>query len=227
MSVTHLFFDLDHTLWDYYTNSSEALEETFEEFDLGKCFTTPRAFIKSFHFHNDKLWHEFNHGKIERETIRSERFKQILKGRLDPADNRMAAISSFFIATCSGKSALFPETIPTLDYLFEKYPLGIISNGFDDIQHHKINNSGLKPYFQWIITSESAQHRKPTAEIFRYAERLSGAAKEGCVMIGDNLKTDVAGARSSGWQAIWFNPNNHEGNYLPAIQELKALVGLF
>jgi putative hydrolase of the HAD superfamily len=202
--ITHLFFDLDHTLWDYDANAAETLKELFEVFQLGSCFTNEDAFIKVFHFINYDLWDQYNNGIIDRDYLRRERFKLVLKGRMDISDAHTWEMSEYFTTHCPRKTRLLPGVLDALTYLHQNYPMYIITNGFEDIQHTKLQSGGIAHFFEDIFTSQTAGYRKPSAEIFRLAEQRSGSTPVGSLMIGDNLLTDIAGAKNAGWKAIWF-----------------------
>src|SRR5690242_11263921 len=75
-----IFFDLDHTLWDYETNSRETLQELFKTYSLQeKGVTDFESFFMEFKRVNAALWELYDHGKIGSQVIREERFKQILE----------------------------------------------------------------------------------------------------------------------------------------------------
>ncbi len=210
--ITHIFFDLDHTLWDYDTNARETLTEIYNDYNLGQYYTTAEAFINSFHYTNSKLWKRYNVGEIDRDYIRENRFKSLFKDRGGISDEVNSSISSYFFNTCPMKTALVSGTWDVLESLKNRYELGIITNGFEDTQNIKLTNAGIKKYFKYIITSETAGYRKPSLEIFELALSKSGVTAEEVVMIGDNYSTDIAGAKNAGWKSFWFNPENKTNN---------------
>jgi putative hydrolase of the HAD superfamily len=225
--ITHIFFDLDHTLWDYETNATETLKELYEEYDLGNYFSSENAFIKTFKHVNHGLWEQYNHGQIDRMYIRNERFRLIFKGRVEISQEKSRELSEYFITHCPRKTALMPGAIETLELLRDRFQLGIITNGFDDIQAVKLNSSGMEVFFPVVITSETFGHRKPSVEIFRRAENTAGSKAETSMMIGDNLNTDVMGAKNAGWTSVWFNVGprlKHEAHF--EINQLKELLTL-
>ncbi len=205
--ITHIFFDLDHTLWDYDANARETLTELFHAYDLGQYFSSPEAFINSFHYKNHQLWKRYNKGEIDRDFIRKHRFRSLLEERGTVSDTMNDSISEYFFTTCPRKTALIDGAIEVLEKLSKAYELGIITNGFEDTQSIKLTESGLDKYFKYVITSETAGHRKPSLEIFELALEISGADIESVIMIGDNYATDITGAQNAQWKSIWFNPN--------------------
>ncbi|MBV6646486.1 MAG: YjjG family noncanonical pyrimidine nucleotidase [Cyclobacteriaceae bacterium] len=226
--ITHIFFDLDHTLWDYEVNARDTLIELYETFELNSYFSSFRAFHSSFQFHNDKLWYRYNRGQINRAYIRERRFYQILEARVPITSAKALEMSDFFTSRCPGKTALVPGTEELLDYVDGRYELGILTNGFDDIQAKKLSNTNLDQYFNWIITSETTQYRKPSKEIFDHALTLSGAQAIETLMVGDNLKVDIQGADQAGWRSVWFNPENspekHPDIRVTSLKELLELL---
>ena len=63
MSYTHLFFDLDHTLWDFEKNSRITLVELFEEKHLDRLGVPDfDAFYTAYKEENDLLWARYRKG---------------------------------------------------------------------------------------------------------------------------------------------------------------------
>ena len=150
--ITHIFFDLDHTLWDYETSSAQALDTLFDKFQLGQMFVSPEAFIKVFHHVNGALWDRYNKGEIDREYIRTERFARVVAGRMEPNYNWTNEMSDYYISYCPTLPNLMEGTLEVLEGLKENYVLGIISNGFTDTQTVKLQSSKIDHYFQYVIT---------------------------------------------------------------------------
>jgi len=214
---TCIFFDLDHTLWDYETSSLETLLELFEGHSLMEKGVTD---FPSFHFHfkrvNTALWELYDHGKIGSEVIREERFKQILDA-FHMRDEKLTQELSFeYLHTCPKKGNLMPHTVETLEYLSQRYSLSVITNGFEEIQHTKLKSGNLHRFFKHIITSQKAGHKKPSREIFDFAMQENGVGAREALMVGDNLLTDIAGAQKASIDTVFFNPDKlthqHEVN---------------
>ncbi|MBX2965715.1 MAG: YjjG family noncanonical pyrimidine nucleotidase [Cyclobacteriaceae bacterium] len=206
-----VFFDLDHTLWDYEANSSETLHELYHHHQLqGRGVHTFADFHNRFREVNAQLWHLYDHGKITSEIIRQERFKKILQP-FGVADEALTAqLSEEYLNECPKKGNLIPYAIETLEYLAGRYALAVITNGFEDVQRVKISSSGIGSYFTHIITSQRAGHKKPAPEIFHFALALYEATANNTVMIGDNLLTDMAGAKNASIDTVFFNPDGVE-----------------
>lgn len=211
-SYRHLFFDLDRTLWDFESNSTEALVELAREHELERRgIASIDDFLKNYHRINDELWLAYRTGRIRKEELRSERFHRAL---LDFGVNDPALAHAFgeeYIRRAPFKTNLVQDTIVVLDYLKGKdYRMHIITNGFEEVQHIKIRNCGLEPYFQEVITSERAGYLKPDKRIFEFALSNTGATAAESLMIGDSLDADVVGAREAGWHQVFFNPDQEE-----------------
>jgi putative hydrolase of the HAD superfamily len=115
---------------------------------------------------------------------------------------------------------------PILEYLRAKnYTLHVISNGFHDITHRKINASGLSKYFETITSADDAGIRKPHPKIFEYALNKANASKESSLLIGDDWIADVKGAQNFGMEVIFFdalNENTTE-NHLKVVKNLSEI----
>ena len=204
----HLFFDLDHTLWDFDRNTSEAIEEIFEIFNFSKwSFFTFDDFMVIFQEVNNYLWDRFNHGLIERNELRNRRFNLILE-KLGVNENEIPdGISEKYLKLAPVKPNVIPHAHEILSYLKPKYQMHIISNGFDDVQHSKLKASNIHEFFDVIITSDSSGYRKPQRGIFEFAMKKAGATLNDSLMIGDNIDTDIIGAQNASMDHIFFNPN--------------------
>jgi len=205
--ILNVFFDLDRTLWDFESNSEATLKELFAEFGLAeKLGTADDEFIKEYKRINELFWNDYRNGVIQKEELRYARFEATMKF-FGYSDRQVASkMGEQYIARSPRKTALVDGTIEVLDYLKPKYNLHIITNGFEEVQHIKMQSAGLEPYFGQVITSEQAGAKKPDPIIYRYAQELTGARPENSIMIGDHYEADVVGALRSGWQAVLYNP---------------------
>ena len=156
-----LFFDLDHTLWDYETNSRATLLDLYSTFELHRFFSDECHFIQTFERENQQLWHRYNMGEIDKFEIRNNRFGYIMNTVNNSDLNLAKELSNQFIIECPMKKALMPNARQVLDKLSNDFELGIITNGFDDTQNIKLKFSEIDHYFNWVVTSESCGHRKP------------------------------------------------------------------
>ena len=227
----HLFFDLDHTLWDFETNAKETLKQLCEENDLvSKGVTEFDLFFKQYCFHNDQLWKRYTNGTIKQDELRWKRmWLTLLDFKI--ADETLAKFLSLrFLNELPGRKNLFPYTNEILKYLLAKnYVLHLITNGFESIQHSKLLNSKLTNYFKEVITSEKANSLKPHKEIFEFALNISGASLQESIMIGDNIDADIKGAMNAGFDTIFVNHLNIQTDAQPTytIHHLKELEEIF
>ncbi len=205
----HIFFDLDHTLWDYDANAREALYELYDRYKFGQLGLFEKELLADTFFEiNEGLWDLYNRNEIQRRDIRERRFPAIFQ-RLDASLEHMPfRIEEEYIALSPTKNRTFDAAHEVLDYLSGQYTLHIITNGFDDIQATKLKSSALDQYFEVVITSESSKMRKPDRGIFELALNQTNAQLGESIMIGDNLDSDIAGAVNIGMDHVWFNPNN-------------------
>lgn len=202
-----MIFDLDHTLWDYDANCAEALRELYEINNLQeKGIASFEDLLRVFMEWNTKMWDQYDLGIIQREVIRYQRFNQILLS-LGVDDYQLSlSISKDYVSLSPTKKNLIPNAKIILDYLKHKYKMLIITNGFEDIQSTKLSASGISNYFDNVITSEKAGHKKPAKEIFDYALHNGNFSANEVIMIGDNLNTDIKGAHNASIDSVYFNP---------------------
>jgi len=227
---TTVFFDLDHTLWDYEVNSREALLDLHSHYDL-KSKGIENVDDLYFHFKrvNTELWDLYDRNIITSEIIRRERFKQILEAFGAFEQKLCDDLSHDYLNNCPLKCNLIPNALETLDYLSQKYRMTIVTNGFEEIQNIKLTSGKITHYFDHVITSQKAGHRKPAREIFEYALQINGASAAETIMIGDNLITDIAGAKNASIDTVFFNPDgvvhDVEVRYqIKALEELQEIL---
>ena len=207
MKYKHLFFDLDHTLWDFDANAKETLTEVYAVFGLEQRGVTPfEDFYKLYKIHNEILWDRYHKGFVTGEELKWKRmWRTLLEFKI--GDEPLAKeMSEKFLEILPTKKLLFPHTIDVLDYLLDKnYQLHLITNGFENTQWKKLNNSGLNIYFTHVVTSEASNSIKPHKEIFDYALNKAGAELGHSIMLGDNLDADIQGAMNVGMDNIFVN----------------------
>jgi putative hydrolase of the HAD superfamily len=207
MPYKDLFFDLDHTIWDFELNSKETLWDLHQKYQLeAKGIDNFDVFYCSYSVHNHRLWDRYTKGFIKQEELR---WKRIYLSLLDYkiADEALSKeMSVDYLDILPNKKNLFPYTIEILDYLKNKdYKMHLITNGFESVQFKKIKNSNLADYFIEVITSEASNSLKPNKEIFDYALKASNAKLESSIMIGDNEAADIQGAINAGMDSIFVN----------------------
>ena len=207
MKYRHIFFDLDHTIWDFDRNAEETLHELYTEYKLGELgLPSAEIFISKYTENNHRLWAEYHLGKITKDVLREMRFKQTF---LDLGMHPGIIPDGFedhYVRVGPFRTNLFPGAHETLEYLQGKYKMHLISNGFKESTKIKVSGSDLGKYFENVIISEVVGVNKPDKAIFEHALKLAGANKHESVMIGDSLEADIYGALNFGMDAIYFNP---------------------
>ena len=226
MKIEHLFFDLDRTLWDFETNSYEELTNLYHVHSLHQLgISLPDEFIKVYKKINESCWKKYRLNQLSKEKLRSERFLLTLE-HFGIINHKLAIkIGNDYVNNSPFRTKLIPFTIELLNALKDHFQLHIITNGFEEVQHIKLRESGLNHYFNKVITSEMAGAKKPDPSIFDYALKLSGALVENSVMIGDDLNTDINGAKKVNMKAIYYNPHQkvHDFNIWKEVQNLNEI----
>lgn len=215
----HVFFDLDHTLWDFDRNSYNTLERLYREYKLDEIgIPDLDIFVEKYNAHNNKLWDRFRKGFIKRDELRWKRFWLTLLDH-QIGDTALAhELSMAYVEILPTQTLLTPHAKEVLEYCKEKYTLHLITNGYEMTQKIKMQFSGISPYFNEIITSEKSSSLKPKPEIFEYALGVTSAECDECIMIGDTLEVDVAGARNAGWDQVYYNPAKIAHNQKPTYE---------
>lgn len=209
--IKHLFFDLDHTIWDFDKNAEETLRELYAHYQLHKLgLSSCEDFIAAYTHNNHQLWAAYHIGKISKETLRAQRFSKTFTQLGVHPDHIPQQFEADYVRITPTKTNLFSGSEKVLAYLQEKYTLHIISNGFKESTLVKMEMSGLNPYFRNVIISEDVGVNKPDKAIFEYALDKAKALKHESIMIGDSIEADIRGAQGFGMKAIYFNPLSKE-----------------
>ena len=220
--ISDVFFDLDHTLWDFERNSARTYQDLFVEFEIEVSL---KDFLHEYVPQNFIYWKQFREGRIDKETLRFERLRTVFERLGYPVTHgQIHRLSEAYISQLSSHTHLVPNCLEILEYLKGRYRLHIITNGFEDVQFRKLNNSRIAGYFTEVINSDRAGVKKPHPGIFRMALEATGIRPEAGVMIGDSLEADIAGAKGVGMQALHFNVHGEPGHGLcPVIYDLLEI----
>lgn len=207
MKYRHLFFDLDHTLWDFESNARATLAELYDSLSLKERGVNDfELFYRNYLAHNDKLWERYRNGYVKQEELRVKRMWLSLLDFKIADDKLSREMSVRFLDMLPTRNLLFPYAKEILDYLSGKYyQLHLITNGFEKTQHSKLKHSGLDIYFKEVITSEGSNSLKPQKEIFEFAFQKTGARPEQSIMIGDTIDVDILGAINAGIDQVHVN----------------------
>lgn len=201
--ITDVFFDLDHTLWDFDRNSALTFKKILKENDVSVVL---EDFLEVYVPINLEFWKLYREEKISKAQLRYQRLKNTFdKVGASVSDEIIHVLADDYIAHLSSFTHLFPNTVEILEYLVPNYNLHIITNGFQEIQDKKLVGSNIHRYFDQVINSEMAGVKKPNPHIFELALQKAKVAPKNSLMIGDNLEADIMGARAVGMESIHFN----------------------
>ena len=218
--ITDVFFDLDHTLWDFERNSELTYDKIFEKYNLQIHLPD---FLKVYVPNNTRLWGLYQLDKIGKEELRYQRLKMSFDELgVSVTDEYIDLLADDYIKYLSTFNHLFDHAQTILDYLKPKYKLHIITNGFAEVQEGKLKNSGIADYFEVIMDSEKAGVKKPNPVIFEKAMSLAKVQPSNALMVGDNYDVDILGAKNAGMQALYFNPLNPVNDQ--TINEIHGLI---
>jgi putative hydrolase of the HAD superfamily len=231
MKYKHLFFDLDHTLWDFDANAKGTLQQLHLDLKLvDKGVHDFDLFHNNYLKHNEKLWARYRNGQIKQDELRIKRMWLTLLDFQIADEDLSRQLSELFLQLLPTRTILFPDTKEVLQYLTDKsYQLHLITNGFEKTQHAKLNSSGLSPNFKQVIPSEGSNSLKPQKEIFEFALTRAKAQVNDSIMIGDTLDVDILGAMNAGMDQVHVNYNNAPQDLEPTytITVLKELKEIF
>ena len=220
--ITDVFFDLDHTLWDFERNSALTYQQLFRSYGMEVSL---QEFLHHYVPLNLFYWKEFREGRISKESLRYERLSTVFR-RMGYAvtDVRIRELAHDYLEHLSSHTHLLPNCMETLEYLKGRYRMHIITNCFEDVQFRKLRNSRIEAYFDAVVNSDRAGVKKPHPRIFQMALEAAGIPPEKGVMIGDNLEADIQGARAVGMQALHFNVHREpEHEICPVIYDLGEI----
>ena len=226
-NIKHIFFDLDNTLWDYRRNAKITLVKLYEEFQIKDTYGYSfEEFYPHYYESNEQLWADYRDGKLTKEQLRARRFPEAFANMGIPTADFAMEYEQRFVDEVTTSNNVVEGTEEILKYLHGKYQLHILSNGFEEVTHQKINGCLIKDYMETITTAEEAGAPKPDAKAFLTAIGKSDARIENSVYIGDDWIADMVGAHRLGMQAIFFNPLNENHMWVEEIPVIHKLTEL-
>lgn len=220
----NLFIDLDDTIYDFSAASRESFHETYDLLHYERYFDSFEQYMQIYEPYNLELWRIYGEGKITKAELNRRRYLHPLEtvGVNDPQ------LAETFCHEALGriptKNKLVDGAIELLEYLKPKYRMHILSNGFKELQSHKMRTSGILHYFDSLILSEDIGINKPRRELFEYALQKSGSQVSDSIMIGDMFDTDIAGAAGIGMEQIYYNPKEKKGHPFTPTYEVNHLL---
>jgi putative hydrolase of the HAD superfamily len=208
-----VFFDLDHTLWDFDMNCAETLQELYELYELEQFGFSVPDFQQTYRHINDAMWAGFHRNEVTKEELRNERFPRTFQLLGIEKHKVPTRLDTHFIELCPTKPHVHHNAFEILEYLKMKgYGLHIITNGFSETQHVKMKHSGLEKFFETLIHIDHTGYKKPEPQIFEYALSSTNSCAEKSIMIGDDLFADVLGAKNMGFGNVFYNPHKKPHN---------------
>ena len=212
-----------------------AQEDVYQQFKIAEWGVPFEDWYEAYHTHNAELWHLYGHGQIDRPFLMMDRFlhpicavKGIAKEDGEAFKSLAMEMSSLFLAQTNAHFRLLPDAQEVVVYLAGKYALTVVSNGFAEVQHYKLEKSGLLPYFRHVVLSEEVGALKPGARIFEVAmemnrRELPNLEKEEVVMVGDSWGSDIEGAMNAGIDAVWISPEPSAQALPEGVQTVRTL----
>jgi len=206
--LTDIFFDLDHTLWDFDKNSALTFEKIFQVNNLDIHLN---SFLQVYVPINLSYWKLFREEQVDKQTLKYGRLSDTFdKLSVPVSDDIIYKLSNDYLIYLSTFNHLFDDALEILDYLHPKYNLHIITNGFKEVQEGKLLNSKIDHYFDTVTNSEEVGVKKPNPKVFNHALQLAKADVENSIMIGDNYEADILGALNVGLDVIHYNYHNED-----------------
>lgn len=221
-----ILFDFDRTLWDVDVNQKEALRAIHVKYGIGRNYPDFDEFYGIYLEINDRMWLEYRDDKISKDHLRNHRFVELVERTGVGSEEMALSISDEYIRTAPYFSRLIPGSQEAVEYLAGRYEMHIITNGFNEVQHLKLKNSGLSGYFGHVITSEDAGVNKPHKGIFDYALKKASRRAEEVLVIGDDPENDIIGGLQAGMDTVFFNPNKRDIPNLNSTYEINSLPEL-
>lgn len=226
-NIRHIFFDLDNTLWDYRRNAKITLAKLYEEFQIKEKYAYSFDDFYPFYYEsNESLWADLRDQKVTKEELRARRFPEAFKNMGITEPEFALDFEHRFVNEVTDSNYVVEDAGELLDYLYDKYTLHILSNGFEEVTHRKIENSIIKNYISTITTAEGAGAPKPDSIAFQTALNKADAYKDESIYIGDDWIADMIGATTFGMKAIFFNPLNENHMWMEDVPVVEKLIDL-
>jgi 5'-nucleotidase len=218
-----ILFDADNTLFHF--DDFSGLSWMFKNhFGIEFCEKNYQAFQTI----SKPLWNSYQNGEINAQHLQERRFY----AWSEKLQISSAQLNSIFMQTMANISKPLQGVVSLLNFIKGKAKLGIITNGFTELQETRLERSGLKDFFEIHVISEQVGITKPDPRIFEHALFLAGnPVREKVLMVGDTFETDILGAINAKLDTCWLNPTrkpfpqNFIINYrICSISELQDLL---
>lgn len=206
--IKTVFIDLDDTLWATQENNKAALNELYTLHDWSKGYESFEALFQHYYPHNEYLWGEYREGRISKHELTIRRFSYFLDAIGEYSEEEILALNEEFLERTAVKTGVIDGVFELLKHLKALYQIVIVSNGFVEVQHQKMDSAGITPYIDYVVLSEDVGVSKPAKGIFDYALSISKTRRNEVIFIGDSWEADIEGAQNASIPSIWFNPNH-------------------
>ncbi len=217
-----IFLDADNTLFDYDCAEATALEQAFRHFGFAYGEDVRQIYREI----NRKVWEDFENGKLDKATLQTTRFEQLLAARRNDAD--ASAFNAYYLGVFAESGCLIDGALEVCAELSRHASLVLATNGISRVQHRRLENSGLSPYISRVVVSEDAGFQKPHTGFFEYAFCQCGITdKTSVLMVGDSLTSDIKGGVDFELDTCWYNPNRLEQSELKIDYEIRQLDELY
>lgn len=231
-TYSHLIFDLDRTLWDFDKAAHETLSDLFALYVQAHTHYSFQHFYDRYREINSNLWDQYRRHEIPKEALRVKRFSLTLEEMGLDRPWIANQLADMYVQVIAEKSYLFPHALETLEYLLTKgYTMAVMTNGFKEVQYHKIERCSLEKYFPHLFISEEIGFNKPDIRIFSHALKKMNVSPDQALMIGDDYEVDIVGAAAAGIDQVFFNPHTEaaeiskEATYkISSLKELTKIL---
>ncbi len=200
LDVDVLLLDLDGTLLDFEASQAEALRSTVADLGLewSEDLGTTYADI------NGALWGAYERREIAAADLRRTRWARYLEALSVDADPD--AVGEGYLTAFAAGAHVLPGAVEAVQALADRHRLAVITNGFGDVQHERLERSGLDRHMEAVVVSDVVGASKPDRRIFDAAfDAMGGPARDRTAIVGDSLSADVAGGHAYGITTVWVN----------------------
>lgn len=202
MKPKYIYFDLDNTLINHSKAESEAQRDTFSGFPEFE-HTDMESWLKAYTEENHQLWQQYQKGTIDREHLQFQRFYRPMKN-LGISTERSEEIGWAYMKNYRKYWTWVEGAREALEIVADRFPVGIVTNGFLETQQKKIEVMNLNQFTDNFIITEEIGVMKPHPKVFDIATERAGTERDQILYVGDSYSSDVIGGRNAGWQTAWF-----------------------
>ncbi len=203
-NVQFIYFDLDDTLLDHRTAERNALADVHHHFDEHFVRHGIEHVRDTYNELNMALWRRYGDGEIAREELQRLRFEQLLMA-LEIDSLTHDTLGEYYLSAYERHWELFDGAPEAFHALADAYPVGILTNGFAELQRAKLARfPEIGDRLDALVISDEVGYPKPHPRIFAYAAEKAQTAPEDILFVGNSYHSDVCGGYDAGWQVAWF-----------------------